>query len=38
MRETSGSQKVEKMAAISGLHVTQIICKADKKPFVTTVP
>jgi phytoene dehydrogenase-like protein len=26
------------MAAISGRYVTQIICKADKRPFVTTVP
>jgi phytoene dehydrogenase-like protein len=26
------------MAAVSGRWVTQIICKADKRPFVTTVP
>jgi phytoene dehydrogenase-like protein len=26
------------MAATSGRHVTQIICRKDKKPFVTTVP
>jgi phytoene dehydrogenase-like protein len=26
------------MAAISGRYVTQIICKADERPFVTTVP
>ena len=26
------------MAAISGRYVTQIICKVDKRPFVTTVP
>jgi phytoene dehydrogenase-like protein len=25
-------------AVVSGRHVTQILCKADKKPFVTTVP
>jgi phytoene dehydrogenase-like protein len=26
------------MAAISGRYVTQIICRADRKPFVTAVP
>ena len=26
------------LAAVSGRYVTQIICKADKRPFVTTVP
>jgi phytoene dehydrogenase-like protein len=26
------------MAAISGRYVTQIICKADRRTFVTTVP
>ena len=26
------------MAGVSGRYVTQIICKQDKKPFVTTVP
>jgi phytoene dehydrogenase-like protein len=25
-------------AALSGRNVTQILCKKDKKPFVTTVP
>jgi phytoene dehydrogenase-like protein len=25
-------------AAVSGRHVTQILCKKDNKPFVTTVP
>jgi phytoene dehydrogenase-like protein len=26
------------LAAVSGRYVTQIICEADKRPFVTTVP
>jgi len=26
------------LAAVSGRYVTQIICKADKRPFVTTIP
>jgi phytoene dehydrogenase-like protein len=26
------------LAAVSGRYVTQIICQADKRPFVTTVP
>jgi phytoene dehydrogenase-like protein len=26
------------MAGVSGRYVTQIICKQDKRPFVTTVP
>ena len=26
------------LAAVSGRYVTQIICKEDRRPFVTTVP
>jgi phytoene dehydrogenase-like protein len=26
------------LAALSGRNVTQIICRADKRPFVTSIP